>query len=142
MKSRKAEAAAKETRSRRMRTDPYRLTQEGIHDPEDYIVRMEYMEAMQLGATMQGKGPDEIYLNCQIENKTYLGLCDLGADVNVMPLEVAQNLRTSHMRPTHLGLAMLDGSPCDTHGILSNVLIHIGGKRLAYDFVVTDIRQP
>ena len=61
-----------------------------------------------------------------------------GADVNFMPLNVAQNLRTCHMRPFHLGLAMLDGSACDTHEILSNVLIRIAEKRLVCDFVITN----
>ena len=40
-------------------------------------------------ATIQKPDPGEVYLICKIDDIEILGLCDLGADINIMPMEIA-----------------------------------------------------
>lgn len=49
-----------------------------------------------------------------------------------MHLAIAQGINTGHMRPSHVGLAMLKGSHYDIIGMLTNVLVYVGNCRIIY----------
>lgn len=85
--------------------------------------------------------PGEVYLICKIEGKELLGLCDLGVYISIMPLDVAQGMHTGHMRPSHVGLAMLDGSHSNIVGMLTSVLVCVGNYRFVCDFLVPNMQQ-
>ncbi|XP_019244429.1 PREDICTED: uncharacterized protein LOC109224295 [Nicotiana attenuata] len=65
-------------------------------------------------------------------------LCDLGASINLMPLEIYTKLDIGRARPTSMLLQMTDRTVKRPTGILDDVLVQVGKFVFPADFVVLD----
>ncbi|XP_057803280.1 uncharacterized protein LOC131018583 [Salvia miltiorrhiza] len=68
-------------------------------------------------------------------------LCDLGANINLMPLSVFQQLTIGELKPTSMRLQMADRSVTYPCGIVEDVLVKVGDFIFPADFVVLDIED-
>ncbi|XP_019248515.1 PREDICTED: uncharacterized protein LOC109227771 [Nicotiana attenuata] len=57
---------------------------------------------------------------------TERALCDLGANINLMPLSVLRQLGLGEPRPTTLILQLADRSPAHPKGVIEDVLVQVG----------------
>ena len=68
-------------------------------------------------------------------------LCDLGANINLMPLSVVQRLSLGDLTPTTIILQMADRSMAHLEGVLEDVLVKVGKFIFPMDFVVMKMEE-
>ena len=68
-------------------------------------------------------------------------LCDLGANINVMPLFVAKKLNLGESTPIALSLQMANCSLTYPQGIIEDVLVKVDKFMFLVDFVVLDMEK-
>ncbi|XP_050894510.1 uncharacterized protein LOC127101202 [Lathyrus oleraceus] len=68
-------------------------------------------------------------------------LCDLGASVSLMPLQISEILDLGNLKPTRMSLQLADHSVKYPIGILENVPMRIGQLYIPTDFIVMDIKE-
>ena len=68
-------------------------------------------------------------------------LCDLGANINLMPLSVVQRLSLGELTPTTIILQMADRSMAQLEGVLEDVLVKVGKFIFPVDFVVMKMEE-
>ncbi|XP_016168756.1 uncharacterized protein LOC107611330 [Arachis ipaensis] len=68
-------------------------------------------------------------------------LCDLGSNINLMPLSVMKKLQIQEAQPTRIALQMADKSLRQAHGLVENVLVKVGELFLPIDFVILDMGE-
>ena len=68
-------------------------------------------------------------------------LCDSRANINLMPLSVAQRLSLGELTPTTITLQMADRTMTHPEGILEDVLIKVGKFVFLVDFVVINMEE-
>ena len=68
-------------------------------------------------------------------------LCDLGANINLMPLSVVQRLSLGERTPIAITLQMADRSMAQPEGVLEDVLVKVGKFILPLGFVVIKMDQ-
>ncbi|XP_070017276.1 uncharacterized protein [Nicotiana sylvestris] len=91
--------------------------------------------------------PWSFTIPCIIGNFTFAkALRDLGASINLMPLEIYKRLGIGRDRPTSMLLQLADRTVKQPSGILHDVLIQVGKFVFPADFVILDckksMRQP
>ena len=86
--------------------------------------------------------PGSFTIPCTIENSE-LGkaLCDLGENINLMPLSVVKRQSLGELTPTTMTLQMADRSMVQPEGILEDVLMKVGKFIFPMDFVVMNIEE-
>ncbi|XP_070017260.1 uncharacterized protein [Nicotiana sylvestris] len=67
-------------------------------------------------------------------------LCDLGASINLMPLEIYKRLGIGRARPMSMLLQLDDRTVKIPSGILDDVLVQVGKFVFPADFVILDCR--
>ncbi|XP_070011344.1 uncharacterized protein [Nicotiana sylvestris] len=67
-------------------------------------------------------------------------LCDLGASINLIPLEIYKRLEIGRARPTSMLLQLADRTVKRPSGILDDVLIQVGNFVFPVDFVILDCK--
>ncbi|PNX89075.1 hypothetical protein L195_g045192, partial [Trifolium pratense] len=88
------------------------------------------------------KDPGSFTIPCSIGNLTIgKALCDLGANVNLMPLSMMKKIPGAVAKPTKMSLSLADRSIVHPEGILHDVLVRVGGFVFPADFVVLDIEE-
>ncbi|XP_061341617.1 uncharacterized protein LOC133287932 [Gastrolobium bilobum] len=83
--------------------------------------------------------PGSFTIPCIIGN-TYQGkaLCDLGANINLMPLSVFKQLSTGPAKPTTVTLQMADRSIVKPEGKIEDLLVKVDKFILLADFIILD----
>ncbi|XP_070029210.1 uncharacterized protein [Nicotiana sylvestris] len=79
---------------------------------------------------------------CTIGNFVFAkALCDLGASINFMRLEIYKRLGSGRARPTSMLLQLADRTMKRPSGILDDVLIQVGKFVFHADFVILDCKE-
>ncbi|XP_049387509.1 uncharacterized protein LOC125851820 [Solanum stenotomum] len=68
-----------------------------------------------------------------------LGLCDLGASINLMPTSLHKKLGLGSPKPTTIILQLADRSIARPEGVLEDVLVQVGSLIFRVDFIVLNI---
>ncbi|XP_075086361.1 uncharacterized protein LOC142169059 [Nicotiana tabacum] len=85
--------------------------------------------------------PGNFTIPCTIGNYAFAkALCDLGASINMMPLDIYKRLGIGRARPTSMLLQLADRIVKRPSGILDDVLVQVGKFVFPTDFVVLDCR--
>ncbi|XP_070009525.1 uncharacterized protein [Nicotiana sylvestris] len=86
-------------------------------------------------------GPESFTISCTIGNFAFAkALCDLGANINLMPLAIYKRLGIGRARPTSMLLQLADRTVKRPSGILDDVLVQVGKFVFPADFVILDCR--
>ena len=85
------------------------------------------------------KDPGSFTIPCAIGTR-YAGkaLCDLGANINLMPLSVFKQLGVGECRPTTVTLQLADRSHAYPEGKIEDVLVKVDKFIFPVDFIVLD----
>ncbi|KAL4303729.1 hypothetical protein GQ457_10G008070 [Hibiscus cannabinus] len=85
------------------------------------------------------KDPDIFTIPCAIGNH-YIGkaLCDLGANINLMPKSVFQRLGIGKARPTTVMLQLVNRSYVHPKGKIEDILVRVDKFIFSTDFIVLD----
>ncbi|XP_070014010.1 uncharacterized protein [Nicotiana sylvestris] len=85
--------------------------------------------------------PGSFTIPCTIGNFAFAkALCDLGANINLMPLTIYKSLDIGRARPTSMLLQLADRTVKRPSGILDDVLVQVGKFVFPADFVILDCR--
>ncbi|XP_070007685.1 uncharacterized protein [Nicotiana sylvestris] len=85
--------------------------------------------------------PGSFTIPCTIGNFAFAkALCDLGANINLMPLVIYKKLGIGRARPTSMLLQLADMTMKRPFGILDDVLIQVGKFVFPADFVILDCK--
>ncbi|XP_070017503.1 uncharacterized protein [Nicotiana sylvestris] len=85
--------------------------------------------------------PGSFTIPCTIKNFAFAkALCDLGANINLMPLVIYKRLGIVRARPTSMLLQLADSTVKRPFGILDDVLIQVGKFVFPADFVILDCK--
>jgi hypothetical protein len=88
------------------------------------------------------KDPGCPTIDCSIGNQNFEhALCDLGANVSVMPKTVFDKLNYSTLMPTSMCLQLADQSVRYSVGIAENILVKIRNFFVPVDFIVLDMQE-
>ena len=68
-------------------------------------------------------------------------LCDLGANINLMPLSVVQRLSLGKLNPIEITLQMDDRSMAQPEGVLEDVLVKVGKFIFPLGFIVIKMEE-
>ncbi|XP_061355399.1 uncharacterized protein LOC133299920 [Gastrolobium bilobum] len=73
----------------------------------------------------------------------YIGktLCDLGANINLMPMKVFRKLKVGEPNPTIVNLQLADRSIVYPEGKIENVLVKVDKFILPIDFIILDYKE-
>ena len=98
------------------------------------VIQRSFPEKMQV--------PGTFTILCTIGNFEFKkALCDLGANINLMPLSVVKRLSLRELTPTAITLQMVDKTMTQLEGVLENVLIKVGKFIFPMHFVVMDMEE-
>ena len=89
------------------------------------------------------KDSSSFTIPCVIGERTFnKALCDLGANINLIPYFVAKRLNLGEIEPTALSLQMADPSMTSPKGIIEDV-VYLKGDKFIFlvDFVVLDMEE-
>ncbi|XP_038880410.1 uncharacterized protein LOC120072063 [Benincasa hispida] len=85
------------------------------------------------------KDPGSFTLPCSIGGKEVRNaLCDLGANINLMPLSIFKNLNIGNARPTTVTLQLADRSITHPEGKIEDVLVQVDKFIFPTDFIILD----
>ena len=88
------------------------------------------------------KDPGSFIIPCSIGGYTFENaLCDLGANINLMPLSILNKLNIRNLTPTLISLQMADTSIAFPQGIAEDVLVKIDKFIFLVDFEVLDMKE-
>ncbi|XP_070019349.1 uncharacterized protein [Nicotiana sylvestris] len=83
--------------------------------------------------------PGSFTIPCTIGDFAFAkALCDLGANINLMPLEIYKRLGIGRARPTSMLLQLADRTVKRPSSIMYDVLIQVGKFVFPADFVILD----
>ncbi|XP_057747392.1 uncharacterized protein LOC130966596 [Arachis stenosperma] len=68
-------------------------------------------------------------------------LCDLRANINLMPLSLMKKLEINEVKATMMSLQMADKSLKIPNGVIENLLVKIGEFIFPADFVILDMKE-
>ena len=99
-------------------------------------------------AILQGKLPQKVKNSGSFTIPRTIGdsnfekaLCDLGANINLMPLLVFSKLGLGEVKPTTISLQMADRSLTYPQGVIEDVLAKVDKFIFPVDFVVLDMEE-
>ncbi|XP_073120537.1 uncharacterized protein [Henckelia pumila] len=88
------------------------------------------------------KDPGSFSIPCMIGDAVFhKALCDLGANINLMPFSVFRKLGMGEPKPTRVSLQLSDRSIKYPRGIIEDVLVKVDKFIFPVDFVVLDIEE-
>ena len=88
------------------------------------------------------KDPGNFTISCKIGNSIFeRALCDLGANINLMPLSIFRRLVLGEARPTTVTLKLADRSLKHPRGVIEDVLVKVGKVIFLADFIVLDMEE-
>ncbi|CAJ2646353.1 unnamed protein product [Trifolium pratense] len=111
---------------------------------EDEIVLLteECSAILQRKLPQKKKDPGSFTIPCSIGN-LHVGraLCDLGANINLMPLSMMKKIPGAIANPTKMQLYLADRSITYPYGILQDVLVRVAEFVFPVDFVILDMEE-
>ena len=88
------------------------------------------------------KDPGSFNIPCSIvKYELKEALCDLGANINLMPLSMVQRLSLGELTPTAITLQMAGRSMAQLEGVFEDVLVKVGKFIFLVDFVVIKMEE-
>ena len=79
---------------------------------------------------------------CKIGNSIFeRALCDLGANINLMPLSIFRQMGLGEARPTTVTLQLEDRSLKHPRGVIEDVLVKVDKFNFSTDFIVLDMEK-
>ena len=88
------------------------------------------------------KDPGSFTIPCKVGNSIFKkALCDLGANINLMPLSIFKRLSLGEARPTTVTLQLADRSLKHPQGVIQDVLVKVDKFIFPADFIVLDIEE-
>ncbi|XP_073152736.1 uncharacterized protein [Henckelia pumila] len=88
------------------------------------------------------KDPGSFSIPCMIGDVVFhKALCDLCANINLMPFSVFRKLGMGEPKPTRVSLQLADRSIKYPHGIIEDVLVKVDKFIFPVDFVVLDMEE-
>ncbi|XP_022877093.1 uncharacterized protein LOC111395346 [Olea europaea var. sylvestris] len=88
------------------------------------------------------KDPGSFNIRCNIGGITFdRALCDLGANINLMPLSMFKKLGLGKVNPTTFTLQLADRSITYPKGIIEDVLVKVDKFIFPVDFVALDMEE-
>ena len=101
-----------------------------------------YSAVIQRSLPVKMKDPDSFTIPCSIGKYEFKkALCDLEANINLMPLLVVQRLSLGELTQTTITLQMVDRSMAHPEGVLEDVLVKVGKFIFPMDFVVMKMEE-
>lgn len=87
------------------------------------------------------KDPSKFTIPCNIGEVNILhALCDLGSNINVMPVKTVRELNVGAITLSNMTLSLVDLFVTQPIGILRNMLVHVDRLVFPVDFVVLDTK--
>ena len=88
------------------------------------------------------KDPVSFTIPCTIGNVIFeRALCDLGTNINLMPLSIFKHLGLGEARQTTVTLQLADKSLKHPRGVIEDVLVKIDKFIFPVDFIVLDMEE-
>ncbi|XP_075479287.1 uncharacterized protein LOC142520172 [Primulina tabacum] len=88
------------------------------------------------------KDPSSFSIPCTIGNSNFnKALCDLGANINLMPYSCFEKLGIEEVKPTTISLQLADRSIKYPRGVVDGVLVKVDKFIFLVDFVVLDMEE-
>ena len=88
------------------------------------------------------KDPGSFTIPCTIGNAIFeRALCDLGGNINLMPLSIFKRLGLGEARPTTVTLQLADRSLKHPRGVIEDVLVKADKFIFPTDFIVLDMEE-
>ncbi|XP_057741318.1 uncharacterized protein LOC130959871 [Arachis stenosperma] len=75
------------------------------------------------------------------ETRIDRGLCDLGENINLMPLSLMKKLQINELTPTYVIIQLADKTQRQAMGVIENVLVKVGNYFLPKDFIVLEMEK-
>ncbi|KAI5397457.1 hypothetical protein KIW84_063321 [Lathyrus oleraceus] len=113
-----------------------------IEDNEIVTLTAECSAIIQNNMPPKLKDPGSFSIPCVIGKFVIdKALCDLGANISVMPLTIYKRLNMGELRPTKMYVQLADRSIKYPVGILENVPVRVGKFYLPTDFIIMNIKE-
>ncbi|KAL1533093.1 hypothetical protein AAHA92_33028 [Salvia divinorum] len=97
-------------------------------------------DIIQKHRAVKQRDPDQFIIRCSIgKGKADKALCDLGAGINIMPLEYYEKLNIGPLKATGVCIRLADNSTTQVVGIVEDVLVKIYDFIFPADFFVLDM---
>jgi hypothetical protein len=113
-----------------------------IEDDETVTLTAECSAIIQNNMPPKLKDPGSFSIPCVIGKLVIdKALCDLGANISVMPLTICKRLSMGELRPTKMFVKLADRSIKYPVGILENVPVRGGQFYIPTDFIIMDIKE-
>ena len=88
------------------------------------------------------KDPSSFTIPCKIGNSIFeSALCDLGANINLMPLSIFRQLGLGEASPTTVTLKLVDRSLKHLRGVIEDVLVKVDKFIFLADFIVLEMEE-
>ncbi|XP_057755978.1 uncharacterized protein LOC130975169 [Arachis stenosperma] len=88
------------------------------------------------------KDPGSFQIPCIIGDITIeKALCDLGASINLMSLNMMRRMRIEEAKPTRMALQLADRTFKFSHRVVEDLLVKVGEFIFSADFVVLDMEE-
>ena len=88
------------------------------------------------------KDPSSFTIPYKIGNSIFeRALCDLGANINLMPLSIFKRLGLGEARPTTVTLQLADRTLKHPRGVIEDVLVKVDKFIFPVDFIVLDMEE-
>ena len=88
------------------------------------------------------KDPGSFTIPCSIGNAVFeKALCDLGTNINSMPLSIFWKLELGEARPTRATIQLVDQYLKHSRGNIEDVLVKVGKFIFPADFIELDIEE-
>ncbi|XP_016168452.1 uncharacterized protein LOC107610998 [Arachis ipaensis] len=106
------------------------------------VINKECNALVQKDLPTKKKDPESFHIPCVIRDTMIdKGFCDLGANINLMPLYLMRRLQINELRPTYVILQLADKTQKQAVGVVENVLVKVGKYFLPINFVVLDMEE-
>ncbi|XP_058008201.1 uncharacterized protein LOC110665340 [Hevea brasiliensis] len=113
-----------------------------LEDYETIALTKECSATLQNKLPPKLKDPGSFSIPCHIgETSIERALCDLGANVSLIPLSICEKLKVGDLKPTTISLQLADRSIKYPVGILENVPLKVGKFFIPMDFIVLEIKE-
>ncbi|KAL1544933.1 hypothetical protein AAHA92_21720 [Salvia divinorum] len=97
-------------------------------------------DIIQKHRAVKQRDPSQFIIRCSIgKGKADKVLCDLGADINIMPLEYYEKLNIGPLKATGVCIRLADNSTTQAVGIVEDVMVKIDNFIFPADFFVLDM---
>ncbi|XP_015932395.1 uncharacterized protein LOC107458700 [Arachis duranensis] len=111
-------------------------------EKETVVLSEECSAIIQKKLPKKMKDPWSFQIPCIIGDITIeKALCDLGASINLMSLNMMRRMRIEEAKPTRMALQLADRTLKFPHGVVEDLLVKVGEFIFLVDFVVLDMEK-